>query len=1534
VRNESEANAADRKRVSGEPGSDADLESLVGRIADEFAARYARGERPTVEEYLLRYPETAATLREVLATAEAMCSMSKTSALSGPQATAIVPPTLGDFQIIREVARGGMGTVYEARQVSLNRRVALKVLPFTALLDERQLQRFQNEAQAAACLHHTHIVPVHAVGRDGNMHFYAMQYIDGQSLAQVLASLRNARGAAPVTASQPAPSSATTAPVAGAAALTDGAIDSPAWIRQVARWGIDAAEALDYAHTQGIVHRDIKPGNLLIDGAGEIWITDFGLARRAGEANLTKTGDMVGTLRYMSPEQVQSQRPLIDHRSDIYALGATLYELLTLQALFTGSDPGFLIRQITRDEPRSPAQMNKSVPKDLETIVLKAIEKDVGSRYATAKALADDLRRFLDQKPITARRATTSERLIKWSRRNAAAVTTALAVCIICSVVLAGSTIWVSRAKAAADANATAAGNALVAQKKAEGNLRNEAQAALAARNEAQQRAQESERETAKARVSFGRMMDAVGRFQGLMAKRSLPENKAAYARAIREVVIREYDDFLKECAADPGFEPECGMVHARLSEMTDSGDDRTTAKTHCDEAIRILEPLVRDAQIGRHERAELARSYRMRARFLAEESTGQSLTRARSPLPVAPTDQERSRGFNDLDARAQCDYKRAIVLYRALDEEFPEEYDYAYWEGRILSELGRHYSACGQPQRAAEFSLQGDTVLASKFKNWNRETRDWSFYRHPNEWVLFHAQIKIQAAYHLTEAGDLERAERVLREAIAEVKHLGPEWQIGYPDFSPAVAMLEGALSYVLSRLGRNDEEALCFYRIIDECDAIERLLRASSDARSHGRSSPEFAGMTLDSAADNLSSAYQMLAAELAHRGEIPIAETLLQKVFALREQFCSSPSLPSFANYQSNLSSTYLDWGDLLSARVRFGDSRVAEEVVSAYRRAIQLRPDDVRSYENLSVFYQMSGQNDSASDLLRGLVERMPKNAAIRLLLGNALIRSGATAEATAELERALEQAPPHSSICGTIILAFASIGEFDRECVSVAIRRAEEIHPGTERYPALGNALLAQGSVDAAVAFGRMGVAYHPNSAAVRDFLATALSRQKNWSSAIAELQTAKRLDPKYVPAYSTLAAVLTELGRFDEAADELRDAHDLSVQAHDARGPKQEQVEQARHRAELDRKFVDVVSGRIALGSPQEAFEFAMFCDSVKRAYVAASRFYAKAFAGEPSFPADSRSGNRLRAACAAIRAGTGQGIDATVAADSERAQFRARALEWLSADIADIRRIAEQNPSIRSAAAQALVSLKQNVNLALTGDQSQAPQLPGRESDSFARLWAEQADALTVFPGTPEWSDRFEKVLPDILSDQMQLATGQENLDYAEFCLTRKRLYPLAAKLYARAFSLDRALCDDVRSRHRYNAACAAALAAKAAGRDDLSDSERAKWRAQALTWLQADLSEMKKVARGAWSEVGADAAKVRAQLARMFSHWLHDPDLAGIRDPERLDALPEAERAACEVLWRDVNALLAKLNESAPAAEENGAPNKSEAQ
>jgi serine/threonine protein kinase len=358
---------------------------------------------------------------------------------------------LGEFRLLREVGRGGMGVVYEADQISLQRRVALKVLPLAAAIDDRRLQRFKNEALAAAHLRHEHIVPVHAIGTDLGVHYYAMQFIEGQSLAALIGELRGLTGEAELPrASPPIPepgAETAGAPVTRAgdashsAAVTisrDLNAGSRKYFDWVAGLGRQAAEALEHAHQMGIVHRDIKPANLLLDPRGQLWVTDFGLAQFSGDAGLTMTGDFLGTLRYASPEQIRARSGLVDHRTDIYSLGATLYELLTLRPLFEGRDRNELLRQIADEEPRPPRSIRPAGPEDLETVVLKALAKEPAERYATAQDMAADLQRFLENRPILARRPTLAERLRKWARRHPAVV---LAGGVLLLLACAGSLI-------------------------------------------------------------------------------------------------------------------------------------------------------------------------------------------------------------------------------------------------------------------------------------------------------------------------------------------------------------------------------------------------------------------------------------------------------------------------------------------------------------------------------------------------------------------------------------------------------------------------------------------------------------------------------------------------------------------------------------------------------------------------------------------------------------------------------------------------------------------------------------------------------------------------------------------------------------------------------------------------------------------------------------------------------------------------------------------------------------------------------------
>jgi serine/threonine protein kinase len=415
------------------PGGD---DPRLLRAAQEYLAALEAGRPPDRTAFVARFPELSAELGPYLDALDLFHTAAPlVQASERPAADELLAAEpLGDFRLLREIGRGGMGTVYEAVQLSLGRRVALKVLPFAAALDAKQLQRFKNEAQAAAQLHHTNIVPVHAVGCERGVHYYAMQLIDGQNLADLIRQLRPQGPAAARGGPAPAgaPLSARARTVA-AELSTQRASRSESFYRTAAGLAVQAAEALEHAHQLGVIHRDVKPANLLVDARGNVWVTDFGLAQFHTGAGLTRTGDLLGTLRYMSPEQAAGQGAALDARTDVYALGATLYELLTLEPMFGADDHPRLLRQILSDEPRPPRSVNRSVPAELETIVLKAVSKAPADRYASARELADDLRRFLDNRPIRARRPTVAQRLRKWVRRHPSVVAASVVLLLLVS---------------------------------------------------------------------------------------------------------------------------------------------------------------------------------------------------------------------------------------------------------------------------------------------------------------------------------------------------------------------------------------------------------------------------------------------------------------------------------------------------------------------------------------------------------------------------------------------------------------------------------------------------------------------------------------------------------------------------------------------------------------------------------------------------------------------------------------------------------------------------------------------------------------------------------------------------------------------------------------------------------------------------------------------------------------------------------------------------------------------------------------------
>ncbi len=549
------------------PTQHAALTELLEQLADRFTAQLRGGESPSIEDYADQHPQLADRIRTLFPVLEMMEREGSTS--GQPAEPAMMPPPqferLGDFQIVREIGRGGMGIVYQAVQESLGRTVALKLLPHVAL-DSRMNQRFQQEARLAAMLHHTNIVPIYGIGEEGGYSYFVMQFIEGTGLDSVLMELRSLRQepekvpdtARPVSViasglhanirqlspahpvnpigfSGQSPNdttkmhrSITMVTLPGQSSTTNVSGTRNNYWQNVARIGVQVADGLSHAHSMGILHRDIKPGNLLLDEAGSVWITDFGLARLTDSSQLTRTGEVVGTLRYLPPEQLSGQS---DQRGDIYGVGLTLYELATLQPAFPESDPRKLMNQVAESRPVAPRKIDSYIPRDLETIILKSIAAEPGNRYTTATELASDLRRFLEGQPIQARRIGALERLVKWSRRHPGIAILSTAVVLSTLVGMAGIT-WQWRA---ATANFHQA--------------------------QVESRARE---------VYFTKALEAVDQMLNRVGSELLADQPGT--SQIRQGLLNDalafYDDFLRESGDDPSILAEIGRVHRRIASI------------------------------------------------------------------------------------------------------------------------------------------------------------------------------------------------------------------------------------------------------------------------------------------------------------------------------------------------------------------------------------------------------------------------------------------------------------------------------------------------------------------------------------------------------------------------------------------------------------------------------------------------------------------------------------------------------------------------------------------------------------------------------------------------------------------------------------------------------------------------------------------------------------------------------------------------------------------------------------------------------
>jgi tetratricopeptide (TPR) repeat protein/serine/threonine protein kinase len=1406
-------------RLTASPSADS-----MARALEDYLAAVEAGAAPPRDEFLARYPELAEDLEACLAALRfigraAEGPRSVVAGFAEPQAPEQAPGQLGDFRLIREVGRGGMGVVYEAEQVSLKRRVALKVLPFAATMDPRQLQRFHNEVRAAASLDHPNIVHVHAVGCERAVHFYAMQFIEGQTVAAMIADLRQAGGqpvlpggqaTTPYFMGQPV-ASAETAP--RAAASTERSPRPRTHFRRMAELGIQAAEALDHAHSLGIVHRDVKPANMMVDGRGCLWVTDFGLAHIQSDARLTMTGDLVGTLRYMSPEQALAKRVVVDHRTDVYSLGATLYELLTLEPVFAGGDRQELLRQIAFEEPRPPRRILKAIPAELETIVQKAMEKNPADRYATAKELANDLRRFLADEPIRARPAGVARRLRKWGRRNPAITAAALAALAATVIVLSGGVGWVVNDQATrTKATETEVNRAL--DESVESQRRRRVPEALSAARRAQAalaggHADAELRRRAGARVFdldlLARLEDA--RLESTAGK----ENHFDFAHADRrngEIFQEFHLDLEGSSALEAGMHIRDSTVALELAAFFDHWAMMRRNRNPQDEAswkyllnvARAADPdgwrtQVRDALAGK-DREVLVR-----------------LASADEAVDLLPWTLYAVAQF----LKGSGDVLPAEALLRQGQRQHPDDFWINEELGLLLQEAkpSRHDEAIPflmvavalRPQSPAAHSNLGVALADRKDLEGAIAEYGKAIGLDPKGAV---AHYNLGNALH--DKNDLDGAIAEYRKAI---------------DLDPKLALPHSNLGNALHDKNDLDGEIAEYRKAIDldprlahAHDLLGCVLRDKKDL--DGAIAEHCKAIDLD---PKLASPHSNLGNALRDKKDLEGAIAEHRKAIDLDSKF----ALP-----HNGLGNCLLDKNDL-------------EGAIAEYRKAIDLDSKFALAHSNLGNALHDQNDLDGAIAEFRKAIEIDPKNAGAHSNLGRALHEKNDLDGAIAEFRKAIDLDPKYA-------LA----------------------HNG------LGCTLRGKGDLDGAIAEYRKAIDLDPKLALAHNNLGVALADRKDLEQAIAEYRKAIDLDPKLALAHSNLGTVLRDKNDLEGAIAELRKAIDIDPRlaiAHinlgNVLGDKKDldgAIAEYRKAIDIDPKSAIAHSNLgIALADKNDAG--------------GAIAEFRKAIEIDPK------------------NAGAHHSLGIALAEEKDA-----------GGAIVEFRKAIDLDPEFALAYCNLAVFLRGQGQFA----EAMTNFRRGHELGSKNPRWP--------YPSA-QWIKECERLveldakLPDVLSGKEQPADAGERAEYAHVC-QKKHLYSSAARLYREALGAQPALVASPSNGIRYNAACAAALAGCGTGEDSakLTDAERAGLRKQALDWLRADLDARRAL-------LDKDPAEVRPTVAEKMRYWQSDVDFKGVRDPDALGKLPDAERKEWQKLWVEVGDMLAKTQEkTAPAPRSEG--------